>query len=147
MKIIADLRVDNFGRPHNVPVHDSKVVDFSCSAQERSLRLHAGRPSSDGFVIYCTELIELNVRDLWEENILSDLFLWKVEDVPEFLPAVMDCPWGALLAGRVKVEMMGAESNRISTKYPGSILVVLSSSYGVTLAALCRGVEISVGPA
>lgn len=135
----AEWKTDANGIVEGVLYHDFSIVGFRFEEDE-SVSISIRGDSGESGLIRLEQPTELCIEEFCNGAILSEIYVWRVEEVPELDPEVRGCGWNALLASRYYQADMKRFAAGIVRDNPGFHLVVLSCSYGGTIAVVCRRV-------
>ena len=134
----AEWKTDANGIVRGVLYHDFSIVGFR--SEEESVSISIRGYSGESGLIRLEQPTELCIESFYNGAILSEIYVWRVEEVPHLDPAIRDSGWNALLDSRYRRGDMKRFAADIVRKNPGFHLVVLSCSYGGTIAVVCRRV-------
>jgi hypothetical protein len=119
-------------------IHDATVQAFSFVSEDRfDLCLRAEDGTDRWF--FLIDVPRIGFADLINGTIVCDFFCWGLASSPIPHPAA-DAAWRVLLAGTFTDTELTSAIGRLTVRYPGHSLVFITSSYGGTIAALCRDV-------
>lgn len=135
----AKWKTDASGIVEGVLYHDFSIVGFRLEGDDSfSISIREELGSSN--LIKLERPTEICIESFYNGSILSEIFVWRVEEVPQLDPSIRDSGWNALLYSRYHRADMTRIAARIVRENPGFHLVVLSCSYGGTIAVVCRRV-------
>ena len=122
--------------------HDGALEGLEYAAADQiTLRIRA--TSSELLTVKVTGLIDVFV-ELGVGNIVSDIFIWRLNEVP-LAVSVPDGPWNTLFRGRARLEEdINSLSGTMKRHHPDCHFLHVLCSYGGTLAAVGRSIEIYV---
>lgn len=119
-------------------LHDSRIQEFVFLENQRfSIRLRA----EDGGArwLHLEGLHLLGFQDFTSDAVLSDIYMWKLSEPTSSARRLPDV-WRALLGGNYLEPDFERTVNNIRTRHQELMLVLVDTSYGGTIAAVCRGV-------
>ena len=120
-------------------IHDSTLTAFSLS-QPAGLDASFRRVSGEIVRAHFANIHEINFVNVRQQMIVSEIWAWKLETAPIAL-IIEDSAWRILFLGYVAFADIEKEIARRVKKYPGALLVQISSSYGGTIAAICERIH------
>jgi hypothetical protein len=84
---------------------------------------------------------DMNIENICNRSIISDVYLWKINNLPDGWD-VVDSAWKTLFADRCRPEDIKEMQKKIVMKKNGLYLVYVECSYGGAIAVICERVEI-----
>lgn|GEM_PF-3233100 len=136
------LETDASGRLALSGIHDSLVADLTLSGAAKTLlfKLKSGGMNT---IIKTSSLHMLNVSGLWEGSIVSNVFVWDFDKVPDRYISNSEVGWSHLFEGRISDrEEVVAQIARYQRHMNTGKLVSISCSYGGNISFLCEDVLI-----
>jgi len=140
MKTPVDWNVDQLGRILGPRLHDSYLFGVSFF-DGQALNLKIRNIYKDVIDVDFLGISDINIAQLCNGTIISDIYLWKVNDAPKVWN-VPDCAWNILLAERCGQTDAKEKANKIIQDKPDMLLVCIECSYGGAIAAICEEVAI-----
>lgn len=128
--------LDGSGRVLTQGLHDATVRAFRFVAEERfeiCLRDESGRDKWFDFV----DVPLIGFQDVVNGQIISDLFCWKLDESAN-AQGEAGFAWSVLLGENCRAEELPARVSRLAKGYEGYFLVFFLTSYGGSIAAICR---------
>ena len=129
------------GSVRGVSLHDGVISGIEIA---ESFQIFSIRSVDGGLVRLKLKDVRLfTVLDFWNGAIISDVWVWPIDQVPLDVWAVDDGAWPILLSGRANK----SDAHRLAEHYvktlPGALMVQISCSYGGQFATLCHhlGIE------
>jgi hypothetical protein len=129
---------DGDGLLCNFAYHDGVIIQFDASIDSMAFRIKD--EASRMVQIELFDVVEYSVLCLWRGAIVSDIYVWRLKEVPGHAWDVPGGAWSILFDGRDR----GAkrEVDQWMASIPDAYLVQLECSYGGRLAAVCKGVNV-----
>jgi hypothetical protein len=140
MRTPISWNTDQFGRIMGPRLHDGYLTGMQYSDGD-ALGLQIRNPSGEVVGIELLGISDINIAHLCNGVIVSDIYLWKVDSVPDAW-SVPDSAWNVLFAERYGLAGAKEKATKIAREKPDSLLVQLESSYGGAIAAICDEVKI-----
>jgi hypothetical protein len=127
-------------------IHDSRLVGLALIDDIR-MEFKFRRLSGESVMIALDGLHDFNALQMSYGAIVSELFVWNVESVPEETWNVPDGAWNVLFEKRFQPADHRRAAEKIVRAHPKSFLVQLDCSYGGSVAAACETVRVfEIGP-
>ncbi|MER0238341.1 hypothetical protein, partial [Fulvimarina sp. MAC8] len=134
---------DERGRLNIRGIHDGIVskLNYDTSSRVFEISISSGRNMSTA--MHFSGVIAINVSSLWENSIVSDVFVWDIRNKPDDAMLAGDIGWAHLLDGR-----SGDRSDLLSqiARYVKEIesgcLVTISCIYGGDISILSQNLDI-----
>lgn len=134
------MKADKSGMLVGYPLHDSELISISY----RDSCSHLVFRSKDRHVA-----VELNgitysgFKDFKFDAILSEIFVWQVDEVPSHIIDIEDGAWRTLFPDLSNEDALRSAVNSIRKSHNDSLLVQLNYSYGGSFAVICAEINIS----
>lgn len=128
--------VDAAGLLKWVPYHDGFVISLGYSLDRRSIELAVRTADSRTVAFGFLEIAQLRINNFLEGNIVSDIFIWTVDKVPDQTISSLDNGWGGHLFEISALGEREAEVTRIKQRFGGKYLVQLLCSYGASISLI-----------
>ena len=132
----AEWKTDANGIVEGIPYHDFSIAGFRLEEND-SFSISIRGEVGDSTLIRLERPTEICIERFYNGSILSEIYVWRVEEVPQLDPTIRDSGWNALLDSRYHQADMKRFAADIVRENCGSHLVVLSCSYGGTIAVVC----------
>lgn len=136
-----DISTEPSGLLQGVPYHDSSIVRLDYAIGIRRLSIELSGYGGGLVSILMDRVVVANIQDLYEGNLVSDIFLWPVNRVPSPTSSSPDLGWLALLDRRCSSADISRQILAYKTEHAQSKLFQISSSYGLRLAVLCETIS------
>jgi hypothetical protein len=140
MRTPIPWNTDQFGRILGPRFHDGRLTGLQFS-DGHALNLQIRNSSGEAVKIELLDITDINIAQLCNGAIISDVYLWKVDSVPEAW-SVPDSAWNMLFAERYGSAGAKEKASKIARDKPESMLVQVECSYGGAIAAICSNVGI-----
>lgn len=132
MRLELTLATDQHGMLTGARAHDGILVDSRFSTSTFSY-LKIRRLDGGIAEIEMHGVSEFTINQLWNNAVVGDIFLWKVDAVPEICWDVPGSGWNALLYERAVtpvVDLRREAAARIVKDRPNAFLMTVDFSYG-----------------
>lgn len=136
----VDWKVDDTGQMRGFSYHDGSLETLEW--KKAYLRLRIAAVDGSVSIVELRDLDSLMLQ-LWEGVIISDLFAWPIDAVPEEQWDMNDGAWRTLLSGRMGRSSLKAAAAEIVKRNPTAFLVQMLTSYGGTMAAVCKTINVA----
>jgi len=136
------LRTDDFGKILGLAVHDSNLTGFTYAGESLELVLRGVK--GDVSKIRCTSIHDANFAHLYHGAIVADIYVWRLAEVPQAWD-VPDGAWYVLYKERLGIEGAQTQALALATTLPDHFLIQVECSYGGSIAAVCKGIELVRG--
>ncbi len=140
MKIPISWSIDQFGRIMGPRLRDGYLTGVWYSEGQR-LKLQIQNLANERIEIEFLEIIEMNITQLCNGAIISDVSLWKVNSTPVAWN-VPDSAWNILFSERYGLAGAQEKARKLAREHPYFWLAQVECSYGGAMAAICNRVEI-----
>jgi hypothetical protein len=134
------MKTDKSGMLLGYPLHDSELI--SISYQDSSARLifigREGRVS-----VKLNGITHSGFRDFKFNAILSEIFAWKVCEVPSEIINVQDGAWRTLLSDLSGEDILRSAVSAICKSHSNALLVQFNYSYGGSFAVICTEMSVT----
>jgi hypothetical protein len=127
---------DQHGMLFGARIHDSQMLGLTMS--ESALSILVKRLDGGEVRVELSNLGDFNVS-IWNWPIISEIFVWNINAVPEEYWNAPDMGWNALYK---HISDVKTNASAAIKKRPTSFFVLVSTSYGGTLAAICDQVNV-----
>lgn len=134
------LGTDSSGMLRAPGIHDAVVQAIHYVADSR-LDLVLKDPSGVTRTFSFLDVPRVGFKDVVNGQIVSDLFCWKLNDEAARQPAAMDA-WRVLLGGNCRDSDLSDLVGVLARLYADMVLVSCESSYGGSMAAICREIRV-----
>lgn len=140
------LEIDVSGRLALGGIHDSLIADLTLSGATKTLLLRL-KSESMTTIIKTSNLHMLNMSGLWEGSIVSNVFIWDFDRVPDRYISDSEVGWSHLFEGRIsdRAEVI-AQIARYQSCMSRGKLVSIGCSYGGNISFLCEEVLVEQQP-
>lgn len=139
MKI--DWTIDSTGQMRGFSYHDGSLETLEW-VKKRYIRMRIAAVDGSISVVELCDLDTVALQ-LWEGAIISDLFAWSIDAVPDVQWNTNDGAWHALLSGRTGRSDKRSAAAEIVKRKPTAFLVQVLTSYGGTMAVVCESINVS----
>ncbi|WP_284757129.1 hypothetical protein [Agrobacterium sp. fls2-241-TYG-188a] len=132
------FETDASGRLALGGIHDSVIADLTLSGATKTLLF---RLNSEGVttIIKTSSLHMLNMSGLWEGSIVSNVFVWDFNRVPDRYISDSEVGWSHLFEGRISDRAeVDAQIARYQSRMSTGKLVSIGCSYGGNISFLCE---------
>jgi hypothetical protein len=133
MRIEIPWQVDESGMLSGAAVHDAILEGFGFS-ESRLLGMIVRRIDGTVVELEAHGVKRLNICEMWEASIVSEIFVWKSDAAPSYASSMA---WQGLLRNRIVKGNETPAAEALVKEYPETVLVQLSCSYGASVFALC----------
>jgi hypothetical protein len=140
MKAPVPWTTDTNGQLRGVAVHDGSLLDFHASTDRQSYVIKA--QSSEIVEVELIGVLDFNVVKFWQGAIVSEIFAWKLDEVPAQIWALADGAWNTLFDGRGSPEHAKRTAKRWTESMPEAYLFQMLCSYGGAFAAVCSEIAV-----
>lgn len=134
------IQTDKSGMLTGFPLHDSKLCALSYANASLELTLDKG---GKRYVIYIKNIRCSGFSNFKLDGILSEIFLWKVSDVPQEILQISDGAWSVLFSDVTESSAIQAEIQNVKKRFFECFLVQINFSYGGSFALICDDLSIS----
>jgi len=128
--------IDGSGRVMSRGLHDATVCAFHFVAEERFEICLRDEDGMDKW-FYFVDVPLLGFKDVLNGQIISDLFCWRLDE-PTSVEGETGFAWSVLLGEDYRAEELPARASRLAKEYAGHSLIFFLTSYGGSIAAICR---------
>ncbi|MFL9873803.1 hypothetical protein [Paraburkholderia megapolitana] len=131
--------IDEHGMVTGLPLHDSHLARLNYDGIDLhvTLRTEGGHSRVELHEVKKSGFIGFRLN-----AILSEIFAWRVECVPEGVLNMNDGAWNTLLVGIYSdSENLRSQVAQIQRDLKGSFLVQFNFSYGGSFAAICSDIK------
>jgi len=139
------LDTDSFGRILGAGIHDSVLSEFYLSSKGK-LTLHLSRGGKPRSVVCFSTVSDICIKYLRSAAILSDMYAWPLARVPDVIWDIPDGAWATLWGGFLATEDAEKRADQLKREHPELYLVHVESSFGASLALICKRIEIKIDP-
>jgi hypothetical protein len=136
--IKRDLVSSEDGLLVSLPYHDARLTYVGYDLKAAYLELVWESEEGRSYAIAANGVAMINLRDLYEGNILSDIFLQTIESISAQRGESSSTAWVDLLVNRSSTTDYSKQSEALLRKFQGLKLLRVFSSYGCSLALICR---------
>jgi hypothetical protein len=133
MKSKVEWHADANGMLCGARIHDAILLGIAFS-EAGDLLVSAQRVDKTKVEIEAAGIQQLNIVELWESAINSEIFVWKLNSVPTY---ASDLAWKGLFRNRVVEGDEVSAAAALANKSPDALLIELSCSYGASIFAVC----------
>lgn len=137
---ISKVEVDEYSRLAVRGIHDAAVEGFRYvdgMAFDLQLRGIADEHQS----ISLRHICRFGMKDVVNGTIVSDIYCWELGD-PTSASAVTNDAWRTLLASNYVESGLPALIENLTLQFSDCVFVYFESSYGGTIAGICREIFI-----
>jgi len=136
----SQVAVDQFRRVRGSGIHDATIQAFSLIAGGQ-FEVFLRNPGGQEKRVVLSEIAQFGFRDFVNGAIVSDIFCWKLNDPTIALESMCDA-WRVLLGGNyAEPDFLGLVSAMMQ-RYASALLVFFECSYGGSIAAICRDLQV-----
>ncbi len=135
----VDMNRNGSGLLTGFPLHDVDLVAFSYRDEDFDLTFKKGIEQHN---IRLVRITENGFSGFKFNAILSEIFLWKVGEVPDSILSLKDGAWADIFGANLDASRLKLEVERLVTSRAESWLVQFNFSYGGSFSAVCREVQI-----
>lgn len=141
---ISKRQINTSGQLTGCGFHDSVLVQLSV---DFGTRLSARFRRADNSMVGLTleGLGPVGAIGLRNNAIASDVFIWTPQDVPAASLAMPDGVWSVLFGGDLPPIDVGRAAQSLVAAAEFAWVVLIECSYGGSLAALCKQIEVTEG--
>jgi hypothetical protein len=140
---ISKVEVDEYGRLAVRGIHDAAVEGFRY-VNGMAFDLQLCGIADERQSISLRQICRFGMKDVVNGTIISDIYCWMLRD-PTSASAVTNDAWRTLLAGNYIESGLPALIENLTLQFPDHVFVFFESSYGGTIAAICREIFIDSG--
>ena len=133
-------KADENGIMLGARVHDGVIIGLSIINKSVSIQVQRLDSGIVEFELGDTE--EWNLTSLCNGSIISTIFVWKNDSVPESTWEIPDSGWNVLYGSRFRKESARNVAKEIIQKFHGYYLIHFSCSYGGDIAAVCKRISV-----
>lgn len=137
MNKLITWNCDIFGRMLGTSLHDSIMTGLQFS-EEYGFNLQVRTCSEKTMVIKLLGVSDINIVNICNGSIISDIYLWKVRESCQ----ISNNAWNILFSERYGLNGTEVKARNITLENPESFLMLIDCSYGDSIAAICRTLEI-----
>lgn len=135
----SQVSIDQSGRIIGGGIHDAVIRAFRFVEGER-FDVCLRDPDNQERWICLVDLPRIGFRDVINGSVISEVFCWRLSDEMAMQQVANDA-WRVLLGGNY-VEMDFKELvSKLAVRYASMFLVLFESSYGGSIAAICREIQ------
>jgi len=84
---------------------------------------------------------EICLGQIWDDSIVSDIFIWSVSDVPA--SQLVDVGWNALFQGRASRQYLEEDIKKIIDRDRSQFLSVIGLVNGTSTAVVCKTLRVA----
>lgn len=84
---------------------------------------------------------EISLRQIWDDSIVSDIFIWSVGNVPS--SQSIDAGWNALFQGRAGPKDLNEDIRKIIDRDRSQFLSLIGFIHGASAAVVCKSLSIT----
>ena len=136
-----EFTVDKDGLLRSRGIHDATMQAFRYTEHEHfEMCLRGTDEQSRWFSL--NKISQLGLENVVNGLIVSDIYCWQLSDPAVTLANTSDA-WRVLFGGNCREDDLPQAVNKLKKRYSNEQLILVDSSYGGMVAAICKELKIS----